>query len=253
MSVSKIKQISTGGGANGLVATISGGIAQWKRASSTHTFEFRNGQTATSTVNVVEPSSWSSAGMLLGINRLIDVTGSKEGRTIRSARLTGACAIKHSVAGVNANAKLGIRFNGATTMRFSGSQYVTGTTAGHLFFALDCLPYLSDITDGNLFAALGVWGDSAVFTGDISGTTLTVSAMTSGTIVLNQPISGTGVTGGTTITAFLTGSGGTGTYTVSASQTVASTTITAGGTCTVGAGSVSEPNAGFKFILEVGE
>jgi len=40
-------------------------------------------------------------------------------------------------------------------------------------------------------------------------------------------LSGTGVTGGTTITGFLTGSGGIGTYTVSATQTVASTTITA--------------------------
>lgn len=64
-----------------------------------------------------------------------------------------------------------------------------------------------------------------VVTGSIATTTLTVTAVTSGTIVLGSVISGTGVTAGTTVTAFLTGSGGTGTYTVSASQTVASTTI----------------------------
>lgn len=71
-------------------------------------------------------------------------------------------------------------------------------------------------------------------TGSISGTTLTVTAVTSGTLAVGQTISGTGVTAGTTITALGTGTGGTGTYTVSVSQTVASTTITAsGGTLTV--------------------
>jgi hypothetical protein len=67
----------------------------------------------------------------------------------------------------------------------------------------------------------------AVVTGSISGTTLTVSAVTSGALAVGNGISGTGITAGTTITALGTGSGGTGTYTVSASQTVASTTVTA--------------------------
>jgi len=67
----------------------------------------------------------------------------------------------------------------------------------------------------------------ATFTGSISTTTLTVTSVASGLIAVGQTISGTGVTGGTTITAFVTGSGTEGTYTVSASQTVASTTITA--------------------------
>jgi len=67
---------------------------------------------------------------------------------------------------------------------------------------------------------------SAVVTGSISGTTLTVSAVTSGTLAVGTRITGTGVTAGTNITALGTGTGGTGTYTVSASQTVSSTTIT---------------------------
>lgn len=66
----------------------------------------------------------------------------------------------------------------------------------------------------------------ATVTGSISTTTLTVSAVTSGQVLVGDQISGTGVTAGTTITAYGTGTGGTGTYTVSASQTVASTTIT---------------------------
>ncbi|HDR9199665.1 TPA: DUF3383 domain-containing protein [Burkholderia vietnamiensis] len=67
----------------------------------------------------------------------------------------------------------------------------------------------------------------AVVTGAISGTTLTVSAVTSGALAIGQVLSGTGVTAGTKITGFLTGSGATGTYTVDQSQTVASTSITA--------------------------
>jgi len=65
-----------------------------------------------------------------------------------------------------------------------------------------------------------------VFTGSISGTTLTVTAVTSGSIGIGSVISGTGVTVGTTITGLISGTGLTGTYTVSASQTVSSTTIT---------------------------
>ena len=67
-----------------------------------------------------------------------------------------------------------------------------------------------------------------VVTASISGTTMTVTAVT-GThkLYVGQEISGSGVTGGTLITAQLTGTtGGVGTYTVSASQTVSSTTIT---------------------------
>ena len=64
------------------------------------------------------------------------------------------------------------------------------------------------------------------FTASISGTTMTVTAVASGTVQVGQVITGTGVTAGTVITALGTGTGGTGTYTVDTSQTVASTTIT---------------------------
>lgn len=70
-------------------------------------------------------------------------------------------------------------------------------------------------------------GAGATVTGSIDTTVLTVTAVSSGTLAVGQTISGTGVTAGTTITAFLSGAGGTGTYTVSASQTVSSTTVTA--------------------------
>jgi hypothetical protein len=72
----------------------------------------------------------------------------------------------------------------------------------------------------------------AVFTASIgpASTTMTVTAVASGTIYPGMVITGTGVTAGTYIVSQTTGTdGSTGTYVVSASQTVASTTIT--GTC----------------------
>jgi hypothetical protein len=65
----------------------------------------------------------------------------------------------------------------------------------------------------------------AVVTGDITGTTLDVTAVSSGTLQIGQTLEGANVTDGTIITALGTGSGGTGTYTVSPSQTAASATI----------------------------
>ena len=71
---------------------------------------------------------------------------------------------------------------------------------------------------------------TAVFTASIATTTMTVTAITSGPIYPGMVITGTGVTAGTRIVSQLTGTdGSTGTYQVSVSQTVASTTLT--GTC----------------------
>lgn len=71
----------------------------------------------------------------------------------------------------------------------------------------------------------------AVFTGSISGFTLTITGLTSGAVAIGQTLVGSGITAGTKITSFNTGAGGVagavGTYTLNTSQTVGSTAITA--------------------------
>jgi len=63
------------------------------------------------------------------------------------------------------------------------------------------------------------------FTGSVTGSVLTVSSIDSSTrIAVGQTLSGAGVTGGTTITSFGTGAGGTGTYNLNNSMTVAAST-----------------------------
>jgi hypothetical protein len=88
------------------------------------------------------------------------------------------------------------------------------------------------ITPGQIQYTIGPGGTiGANFTGSISGNVLTVTGITQGALALGQTLSGTGIANGTTITAFGTGAGGNvndnGTYTVSISQTVASTAINA--------------------------
>ena len=63
-------------------------------------------------------------------------------------------------------------------------------------------------------------------TGAISGTTLTVSAVSGGLVSVGDTVTGSGVTAGTKITALGSGTGGTGTYTVNNSQTVGSEALT---------------------------
>jgi hypothetical protein len=65
----------------------------------------------------------------------------------------------------------------------------------------------------------------AVITAAISGTTLTVASVASGTLFVGQTIQGAGITVQTIITALGTGSGGAGTYTVNNSQTITSITM----------------------------
>jgi hypothetical protein len=67
----------------------------------------------------------------------------------------------------------------------------------------------------------------AYFAGSISTTTLTVTSITNGTLAVGQLITGTGVAAGTYISALVSGTGGTGTYTVTVSQTVTSETLSA--------------------------
>jgi hypothetical protein len=70
------------------------------------------------------------------------------------------------------------------------------------------------------------YATTAICIGSISGSTLTVTSVSVGSLAIGQTISGVGIAAGTTITAFGTGTGNVGTYTVNLPQITASTTIT---------------------------
>jgi hypothetical protein len=86
---------------------------------------------------------------------------------------------------------------------------------------------MTPILRGRLETNTDIYQDCA-FTGSISGSMLTVTAVQLGQIAVGNTVFGTGVATPTTITGLGTGTGGVGTYTVSPSQNVASEIMAAG-------------------------
>ena len=130
-------------------------------------------------------------------------TGSIFGTTLTVASMSsGTLAVGQSVYGV------GVTLETVITALGTGSGGV-GT-------------YTVDVSQTVSTRSLNSAAVGAVFTATSSGTTLTVSAVSSGVIYVGQTVQGAGVAAGTIITALGTGTGGTGTYTLSQANTVSS-------------------------------
>ena len=110
--------------------------------------------------------------------------------------------------------------------------------------------FSDDLFLGTAPTAMGTasYPTSGTFTGSIAttgGGTLTVTAVLQGDpISIGQWVNGSGVTAGTYITGYGTGTGGTGTYTVNVSQTASSTTIYTQGQAILGDPSLMETGIG---------
>ena len=125
--------------------------------------------------------------------------------------------------------------NGVVTASINSSGVLNVTTINNggisngATFVISSLNYtgtLSYASTYNAATGIGTYNASgpiiltSTLAGSILGTTLTITTITGAYLVLGSTITGTGVTS-CAITAFLTGTGGVGTYTVSVSQTVA--------------------------------
>jgi len=98
---------------------------------------------------------------------------------------------------------------------------------------------------GSYQYAAGDTTDGAYFTGSISSTTLTASAVANGTLAVGQQINGAGISpGGCYISSLGTGSGGAGTYTLSCSLSVSSETMQADN-----GGSIIVASNGSRWVL----
>lgn len=113
---------------------------------------------------------------------------------------------------------------------------------------------------GKTYIAQRIMSPATSFSGFTGGQTtnvLSISAVGTGTIKVGDLVTGTGVAANTYITAFGTGSGGLGTYTVSTTTTVASTNTLAGGFLAapgwmaVGTGGVAATGADTLLTTEI--
>ena len=92
-----------------------------------------------------------------------------------------------------------------------------------------------DFNPVSVMDAQGYISTATSFTGSIATTTLTVTQVSGAqNLAVGQNILGPGVAAGTVITALGTGTGGVGTYTISVSQTVASSALAARQMFTIG-------------------
>lgn len=145
---------------------------------------------------------------------------------------TSAASVTGSIAASTASVTGSINNNVLTvTVVSSGTLVPGGTLSGtNVASGTKIVSQLSGTAGG-----VGTYSvspsEQTVASTSISETygTMTVTAVTSGTISIGQTVSGSGVTAGTRVTAFGTGAGGTGTYIVDPTQTAASTTITVAG------------------------
>lgn len=172
---------------------------------------------------------------LFGVGQVLTGTGVATGTTILSqlsgtAGGVGTYSVNISQTVASAGSPVSVTTTGGalsvtvlTTGTFAVGQTLTGTSvpAGTTIVAL------GSGTGGTGTYVVNTNTTVASTTITASGGTLTVTAVGSGAIVLNDTITGANVTvAGTAVTAFLTGTGGVGTYLVNNSQTAASATIT---------------------------
>lgn len=105
----------------------------------------------------------------------------------------------------------------------SGTNVASGSRVG-----TQLTPLLAGEAAGGVGRYYVTPGEQTVASTTVSGTygTMTVSAVASGVLVVDEVVSGSGVAAGTTITALGTGTGGVGTYIVNNTQTVGSEAMT---------------------------
>jgi hypothetical protein len=121
-------------------------------------------------------------------------------------------------------------FPGGVHIQSTGHVGATALSANATGFHITNGVSLPDfVNDGSVSAKITLNGGPpapVVFNGSISGQTLTVASLSSGTFQVGDTIAGAGVAPGTMITA-ITGSGAATVYTVNQSQTVAAAAMTA--------------------------
>lgn len=168
------------------------------------------------------------AGSVLGAGLTISGTNVDVAQTIvsqLSGTAGGVGTYQVSVAQTLASTSLTLSGGGLTVSVVTSGTLAVGQTITSGAAAGTTIIAKGTGTGGNGTYVVSISQTVASGTLVASGGTLTVTAVDSGALYVNDRISGANVTAGTNITAFLTGTGGTGTYLVDVSQTAASATI----------------------------
>lgn len=150
---------------------------------------FANPGSASATGSIAA-STFSATGYVAAGSNVLTVTAVSSGTIVNGATISGTGV----VSGTQIVAQLSGTAGGVGTYAITPAEQTVGTPSAPVTIS-------------------GTYG------------TFTAASALSGTFVLGGVLSGTGVVAGTTLTQFLTGTGGLGTYVVNNNTVVASTTI----------------------------
>lgn len=206
-------------------------------ASVTGSIAVNHGSTSTIAVNTM---TGSIAGQVLTVTA-ISAGALFPGQTLTGTNVAAGTTVLAQLTGTKGSTgtyTVSIsQTTASTTITGSGGTLTVAGTITGTFVAGQTISGTSVTAGSTILAAISGTGGAGTYavsaaqtlgSTDItaSGGTLTVTAVASGAIGIDDVISGSGVTAGTYVSQFLTGTGGTGTYLVSVSQTASSTTIT---------------------------
>ena len=162
-------------------------------------------------------------------------------------KFAGLVAVyNNDVSYVPISASTGVLFNTTANISLNGLNATAGNIMSLLVASQPAITvgmYVSNASIVDPYMTV-TQINSAVFTGSVSGTTLTVTAMTSGTISTGMVLNGFTVY----VTAFGTGTGGTGTYTVSGT---ASGAVTSARSYTVSSSTSRVSNSACTFTAGI--
>jgi hypothetical protein len=174
----------------------------------------------------IRENCWYDAGLSLGSQRSAGYFSQVFHYPINmdwNVNTSGTIASRPTIGNAGSGYTNGTYYNVALT----GSATGTGASA-NVVVAGGVVTSVTMFNYGSGYQANDILTQEiAVVTGDINGTVMTVTAVTSGTLYVGQYVTGAGITAGTRISAFSSGSGGVGTYIVdTSSASTGSITIT---------------------------
>ena len=197
---------------SGQISTLT--LAQLQAVSGSLTVTMDN-YPRTASINLSSATSYTAAGALIqSALNAADPTEASVTAAIAPATASFSASIADDIMTVTSLTS-GTIYPGAVlsgtgvTSGLQVADQLTGTTGGVGTYSVSISQNLPNST--TITASYGL---------------MTVSAVASGTVSVGQTATGTGVTAGTIVTAYGTGTGLTGTYVVQYTQTVTSETIT---------------------------
>ncbi|HEY1425275.1 MAG TPA: hypothetical protein VGF50_01260 [Caulobacteraceae bacterium] len=235
---------------------VTGGVAATSLSASATAIEIDSGVTAGQIVNDGAIAAATSSSTAQTVNAIIIAPGSSIGGIVNRGTISAVISNSATTGGTIGAI---IDQSGSLTSIDNSGLIVAAATPTEASFVFNGSRTAIDVSASTHGVAITQTGSTSFqgqpapqFTGSVAGTTLTVSNVASGNLVVGMTLYGPGIAPGTTITGEVTGTGGKGTYTISTSQTVSSESLFGAGPAPNITGDVILGKGANRFDIEAG-